>query len=48
MELGLEVKHDPIDGNEAHALVLGKKTNAIAKKLANICQVEIYPPEKKL
>jgi hypothetical protein len=45
VELGLEVKHDPIEGNDAHALVLGKKTNSIAKKLASMCQVEVYPPE---
>ena len=45
IELGLEVKHDPIEGNDAHALVLGKKTNSISKKLARSCQVEVYPPE---
>jgi hypothetical protein len=44
-DLELEVKHDPIDGNKAHALVLGNKTKSIARKLANACKVEIYPPE---
>ena len=44
-DLELSVKRDPIDGNDAHALVLGKKTKSIAKKLANVCEVEIYPPE---
>jgi tRNA(Leu) C34 or U34 (ribose-2'-O)-methylase TrmL len=44
-DLELEVKHDPVDGNNAHALVLGNKTKSIAKKLAQACKVEIYPPE---
>lgn len=46
LDLGLEVKHDPIEGNDAHALILGKKTKSIAKKLASSCQVEVYPPEQ--
>jgi hypothetical protein len=44
-DLELEVKHDPIDGNNAHALVLGNKTKSIARKLAKACNVEVYPPE---
>jgi hypothetical protein len=47
IELGLEVKYDPIEGNDAHALVLGKKTGSISKKLAMECKVEIYPPENQ-
>jgi hypothetical protein len=46
-DLELEIKHDPIDGNEAHALVLGNKTKSIARKLANACKVEVYPTENK-
>ena len=46
-DLELEVKHDPIDGNDVHALILGKKTNSIARKLANACKVDIYPPENQ-
>jgi hypothetical protein len=46
-DLELEVKRDPIDGNEAHALVIGNKTKSIARKLANACRVEVYPPENK-
>ncbi len=44
IEKGLEVCHEPIEGNYAHALILGKKSNSIAKFLANNCEVEIYPP----
>jgi hypothetical protein len=44
-DLGLEVKHDPIDGNNAHAVVIGEKKKSMARKLANACTVEIYPPE---
>jgi hypothetical protein len=45
IEKGLEVKHDPVDGNDAHAVILGKKTKSIAKFLATNCEVEIYPSE---
>ena len=37
IELGYECKHDPIDGNFAHALIVGD-TNPIAKKLALAAQ----------
>lgn len=36
IEKGLEVKSDPVDGNDAHAVILGKKTQSIAKFLATI------------
>jgi hypothetical protein len=48
VELELEVKHNPIAGNNAHALIVGKKTKSVSRKLANMCQVEIYPPESNL
>jgi hypothetical protein len=34
--LGLEVKADPLDDNPAHALILGNKTKAIARRLARM------------
>lgn len=37
MELGYECKHDPVDGNFAHALIIGD-TNPIAKRLALAAQ----------
>ncbi|MEH1862081.1 MAG: hypothetical protein V7L21_29675 [Nostoc sp.] len=46
IEKGLEVCHEPVEGNHAHAVVLGKKTNSIAKFLANNCEIEIYPPNQ--
>lgn len=38
MELGYDCKHDTIEGNFAHALIVGD-TNPIAKKLALACQL---------
>ena len=38
MELGYECKHDPVEGNFAHALIVGD-TNPIAKKLSLACQL---------
>ncbi|WP_392532581.1 hypothetical protein [Nostoc sp. C117] len=46
IEKGLEICHEPVEGNDAHAVVLGKKTNSIAKFLANNCEIEIYPPNQ--
>lgn len=45
MEKGLEICHSPVEGNDAHGLILGKKTKSIAKFLANNCEVEIFPPD---
>ncbi len=39
-----ECKHDPIDGNNAHALIVGN-TRPIAKKLAAACTVQEVLPE---
>ncbi len=36
MNLGYSCKHDPIEGNSAHALIVGN-TKPIAKKLAMLC-----------
>ena len=33
-QLGLEVRPDPLEQNPAHALIVGKKTKAIARQLA--------------
>lgn len=46
IEKGLQVCHEPVEGNDAHAVILGKKTNSIAKFLANNCEIEIYPPNQ--
>lgn len=37
MDLGFDCKHDPVEGNYAHALIMGD-TNPIAKKLASVAQ----------
>jgi hypothetical protein len=42
-EIGLEIKYNPIEGNDAHTLVLGKKTKSISKQLASKSQIEVYP-----
>jgi len=47
LEKGLEVCHDPIEDNYAHALVLGKKTKSISRFLAENSEVEIYPPSEQ-
>ncbi|HEY9809691.1 MAG TPA: hypothetical protein V6D13_10145 [Halomicronema sp.] len=47
LEKGLQVQHNPIEGNEAHALVVGKKSKSIAKFLAANSQVEIFPPDEE-
>jgi hypothetical protein len=38
-DLGLEVAKDPLTNNLAHALVRGKKTDSVAKKLARCVQI---------
>ncbi|MCX5781464.1 MAG: hypothetical protein NT145_01990 [Elusimicrobia bacterium] len=37
----LEVKHDPIKDNDAHTLIIGKKTQGIRKYLAKNCSFVI-------
>jgi hypothetical protein len=39
--LGLEVVHDPLDGNDAHSLILGANSKAMCRKLARL--VEVVP-----
>jgi hypothetical protein len=46
LERGLTVVHSPIEGNYAHAVVLGKKTGSIASFFAKNSVVEIYPPHE--
>jgi hypothetical protein len=41
--IGLECKHDPIEGNDAHALIVGEIKNATAKKLARSAVRIPYP-----
>jgi len=41
-QLSQEVKHNPIPGNYAHSLVIGKKTIAIARKLAKSCKLIVF------
>jgi len=43
-EKGLEIYHQPVECNYAHAVVLCTKSKSIAKFLANNCEIEIYPP----
>ena len=33
-QIGLDCEHNPIDGNEAHALIIGEFKNSTAKKLS--------------
>ncbi|MHA1253661.1 MAG: hypothetical protein ACTSRP_27085 [Candidatus Helarchaeota archaeon] len=42
-ELGLSVKHDPIEGNFAHSLIIGKITNSIARKIARTAEIISEP-----
>ncbi|MEW6492331.1 MAG: hypothetical protein AB1589_07440 [Cyanobacteriota bacterium] len=44
LEKGLKVIHSPIEGNYAHAIVLGKKSGSILKFLVKNSKIEIYPP----
>lgn len=46
IEKGLLVCHSPVEGNDAHGLILGRKTKSITKFLANNCKVEIFPPNE--
>lgn len=46
IDLGLEVRHDPIEGNSAHAIVIGKKSKSIKKTLAKKAEIEIHPPDQ--
>jgi hypothetical protein len=35
-QIGLNCKHDPLEDNYAHALIVGKITHSLAKRLANL------------
>ena len=41
--LGLECIHDPVAGNHAHALITGKLTKSISRKLARAVEKVAYP-----
>lgn len=41
--LGLECIHDPVEGNDAHALIKGKITKSISKRLARAVEKVRYP-----
>ncbi|MBD8490077.1 hypothetical protein IFO69_15070 [Echinicola sp. CAU 1574] len=43
--LGLENVHDPVDGNNAHALIKGDIKKTTARKLAKNAVKINYPPE---
>lgn len=40
-DLGLEVVHDPLDGNVSHSLILGATTKGMCRRLAKL--VEVVP-----
>ena len=44
-ELGQAIERDPIDGDPAHAHVVGKKTKSIKKKFSRLARWEIPPAE---
>ena len=44
-EKGLEIYHKPIEGNGAHAIVVGTKSKSLARFLAINCEINIYPPK---
>lgn len=41
--LGFECRHDPIENNEAHALIIGNITDSSAKKLAAASIAHEFP-----
>jgi hypothetical protein len=45
-QLGLQVEADPLPNKPAHALVLGKKTKSIARRLARMASWAQQPDEK--
>jgi hypothetical protein len=42
-ESNLECIHNPLEGNDSHALIIGKFTRSISKKLADSAQLIKYP-----
>jgi hypothetical protein len=42
-ELGADVVHDPIENNYSHAVIPGKRSVSVARKLANIATMIIKP-----
>lgn len=41
--LGLECIYDPVEGNDAHALIKGKFTKPISRRLARAAEKVAYP-----
>ena len=44
-EIGLAIRRDPTDEQPAHAVVVGKKTGSIQKKLRNSAHWVVQPPD---
>src|SRR5574341_417986 len=42
-KLGEDVLHDPIERNYAHAIIPGKRSASVARKLAQIANIVIIP-----
>jgi hypothetical protein len=42
-ELGADVVHDPIENNYSHAIIPGKRSAHVARKLANMATMVIVP-----
>jgi hypothetical protein len=42
-KFGEDVLHDPIEGNYAHAIIPGKRSVSIARKLAQIAGIVVMP-----
>jgi hypothetical protein len=42
-ELGEDVIHDPVEGNYAHAIIPGKRSIGVARKLATLANIVIMP-----
>lgn len=43
--IGLDVRHEPLPENYAHALILGAKTNSHCKQLARATKIVIQPDQ---
>lgn len=41
--LGLRVVHDPVEGNDAHCLMIGQYSKAVARGLARITHIRRLP-----
>lgn len=42
-KLGEDVLHDPIEGNDAHAIIPGKRSTSVARKLAQSASIVVMP-----